>query len=156
MTSGLEKNHPTIILHWKPMIHQTFWNAITIAREYHKPGLYTNFTCNPQWPESAHSLLSSQPPQDRPESKFHLLLYKLYDKSVALAETLLFISMIDVGMSHLYQHHLHLFLLVPKMPNGSKMPNLHTVCLCSTVFHLKYANHVDRKTNHILAIDQAT
>ena len=54
------------------------------------------------------------------------MLSKLYDKSVTLAEPLPFLNMIDIGTLHLlHQHHLLLVLLVPKMPNGSKMPNLH-------------------------------
>ena len=118
-------------------LHQNFQIAIAIAREYHKPDLFITFTGHPQRPEITHSHLPNQQPQDRPDGKLHLLS-KLYDKSATLAEPLLLLNMMDIGTLHLlHQYHLLMIFLVPKSPNGSKMPNLHTVCLCNTVFLLK-------------------
>ena len=93
-------------------LHLHFQNAIAIAREYHKPELFTTFTCNPQWPEVRHTLRPNQQPSERSDGKFHLLS-KLYDKIVTLAMPLLFLNMIDIETSHLlHQHHLLFLLLI--------------------------------------------
>ena len=128
-------------------LHQNFQNAIAIAREYHKPDLFITIKCIPQWPDITHSPLPNQQPQDRPDSKIHFV-FKLYDKNVMLAKPLPFPKMINIGTLHsLHQHNLLLVLLVHKMQNGSKTPNLHTVCLCNMVFILKYPTNFDKKTN---------
>ena len=122
-------------------LHKKCYNAIAIAKDYHKPDLFINLTCNLQWPEITHSLHPNQQPQDRPNSKFHFLS-KLYDKSAMLVEPIH--NMIDIGTLHLlHQHHLLLVLMVPKMPN------LHTLCLCSMVFLLKFSTNFDKNTNEI-------
>ena len=108
---------------------QRIHNAIAIAMEYHKPKLFITFACNPWKPEIIHSLLPSQQPQDRPDSKFHLLS-TLYGNSVTLADSLLFPNIIDIGTLHLFQrHHLLLLLLKPKTTNGCKMPYLRNLSL---------------------------
>ena len=101
MTSDHEEKSPTTILHWNPRyLHQHILYAIAIGREYHEPDLFITFICNPMWPEITHSLLPNQRPQNRPDRRFHLLLSKLYDKCVTLAEPLLFLNAIDIGTLH--------------------------------------------------------
>ena len=112
---------PSFIGSWR-YLHQDFQNAITVARQYHKPDLFITFTCNLHWPEATHSILPNQQPQDRWDGTFNLLPSKLCDKCVPLVEPFLFLNMTDIGTLHLYQHHLLLVLLVPKTPYGSKMP----------------------------------
>ena len=58
-------------------LHKDFQNAITIAWQCHNPDLFITFACNLHWPEITHYLLPNQQPQDRSDSKFHLLLSKL-------------------------------------------------------------------------------
>ena len=128
-------------------LHHNFQHTIPIAKDYHKSYFFITFTCNPQWPEITHSLLPNHQPQDRPDSQFHSLS-KLCDKRAAFAELLLFLYMMDVGtLNLLHKHHLLVVLLVPKVPNGTKTPNLHTVCLCNMVILLKCPTNLKNKTN---------
>ena len=57
---------------------------------------------------------SKQLPQDRPGIKFHLLVSRLCDKCVSLAEPLRFLNMIDDGKMHIYLHDLLLVFVVFK------------------------------------------
>ena len=77
------------------------------------------------------------------EQVFHLL-FNLCDIGVMLSEPLVFLHIVDIGTLHL-PHQLLLVLLVRSTPNGSKSPNLHTVCLCDTVCLLKFSTNFDKE-----------
>ena len=84
---------------------------MVIAREYHTPDLFITFTYYPQWSVITHSILPNQQPPDRPGSEFNLS--KLYHANVVLAESIIFLNMMDVGtLNLLHQHHLLLDILM--------------------------------------------
>ena len=142
------RRYSSTILHWKPKISTPkLLTAIAIASGYQKSDLYIIFACNPQWSVITHSIISYQQPQDRFDRKFYSLSNQC-DKSVAMAETLRFFNMINIGTLHLlHQRRIQLVFLISIMPNGSKAPNLHTVSLFDVVFFLKYPTNFDKTTN---------
>ena len=92
--SGRKAIHPPSFIGSPRYPHHNFQSAIAIVRQYHKPELFFTFSCNPQSPEITHFLFSNHQKKNRSDSKFHLLLNKLYNKCVTLAEPLLFFNMI--------------------------------------------------------------